>query len=264
MNKRIPALLLLVFLMTALEAIAQDPVLTSGNFGLTNIGAGRSGPPGWYYIQYLQVYRAHLRKNAQGNRDDGRPLRNSIASIHQVAFISKIKVLGGNFALNALVPLQKATTTQGEAQSTNPNAVGDFLFGPYIQWYDQKIFGTDVFYRFGINLVSPTGAYSHKYDINPGGHEFRIFPHFEFTLIPAEHLAISIKNNRYMYFRKMGSPERAATAYNLNYALEYHLNKSITIDAVGYYLTQFGQDSFAGNDQYYRENYAIKDTRDDE
>lgn len=261
MKNRRHVILFLIFLMLGEYARAQDPKLPGGNFGFNNIGAGRWSAPGWYYVQYLQVYSNTSTRDGRGDRIPG-PKLTSIVTLQQLIFISKLKLLNGNVAFNALLPLVTTSASQDKPVNINPNPLGDLLVGPYIEWNDQKLLGIDMFYRLGVNVSFPTGSFNERFDYNPGLHRYRFFPHFELTAVPVARFAISIKNNMYFYTREIGSPKKTGTAYNLNYALEYTLVNRLIIGVVGYYLTQLTQDSYHGDQNYYRNNYGISETKE--
>lgn len=257
MKKR-DVLFLLIFLLFGELARAQDPKIPGGNFGFNNMGAGRWNAPGWYYVQYLQVYSNTSTRDAKGDPISG-PKLTSIVTLQQLIFVSKLTLLNGNVAFNTLIPL---VTTSASQVSINPNPLGDLLIGPYIEWNDQKILGIDMFYRFGVNVSFPTGAFNERFDFNSGLHRYRIFPHLELTVVPVAKLAISVKNNMYFFTREVGSPKKTGTAYNLNYAIEYTVANRLIIGAVGYYFTQLTQDSYNGDQNYYRNNYGIDETKE--
>jgi len=255
------AILFIIFLMFGEYVMAQDPKLPGANLGFSNMGAGRWNPPGWYYGQYLQVSSNTSTHDESGEPVPG-PKLTSIFSLQQIIFVSKLTVLNGNVGFNGVLPLSVTTGSQDQSVTVNPNPLGDIAFGPFLEWQDEKLLGVDLFYRFGVNVIFPTGSFKERFDINPGSHRYRIFPNFQFTVVPLEKLAISVKQNLYFYSREIGSPKKSAAAYNLNYALEYTLAKGVVVEAAGYYLNQLSQDSYNGDRSYYKNNDGIADTRE--
>jgi hypothetical protein len=264
--KKLEKILVLIIIVSIGQfhyVYGQDPRLPSANLGFTNMQAGKSRPPGWYYIQYIQVYQPESVKGADGGLIADAALSSSIAGLQQLAFISNTKIWGGHIGGTVLVSLAKTSPDgKGKLPAVNPNPLGDLVAGPFIQWYDKHLFGMPLAHRLGINVALPTGGFQSQYDINPGAHRFRIFPHYEFTVNPLSKVALSIKNNLYYSFNEIGSPNRPAIAYNLNYALEFNVAPRLVLEAAGYYLTQLGQDSYKGDEHYYFDNYGITDTRE--
>ncbi|KQM77925.1 hypothetical protein ASE74_16125 [Pedobacter sp. Leaf216] len=247
-----------------LDIYAQDPAISSANLGLTNMQAGRTRPPGWYYIQYLQSYNSSRRRDRDSRPIIGMSQTSSIAAIQQIAYISKKTIADGNPGFTVLFAAVKTDpgSTPDRVIKVNPNPVSDLVAGPFIQWYDKRLMGKPFSHRLGINVTIPTGAYDAQFDVNPGGHRFRIFPHYEFTFTPMKIFAVSIKNNFYFSFNEVGDYNRPAVAYNLNYAFEFKINPQLVIEAAGYYLNQFGQDKFKGDKLYYNDTLGISDTRE--
>jgi len=257
-------ILVSISLLRAFSAFGQDPRLPSVNLGFTNMQAGNSRPPGWYYIQYIQVYQPGKVMDPFGKEILEAPLLSSLILIQQVALISNTQVASGNLGFTLLLPASKtsARSTGSALPNINPAPVGDLIAGAFVQWYDKRLFGLPLAHRFGVNASFPTGSFQRSYDVNPGTHRYRIFPNYQLTLTPVKQLALSIKNNFYYSFEEIGSPNRPAIAYNLNYALEFSVADRLVLEAAGYYLTQLGQDSYNGDTKYYLDHYGINDTRE--
>jgi hypothetical protein len=253
-----------ISLLRASAAFGQDPRLPSVNLGFTNMQAGNSRPPGWYYIQYIQVYQPGKVMDPFGKEIVKAPLVSSLILIQQIALISKTKVASGNLGFTLLLPVSKTSvrSTGSALPSINPAPVGDLIAGAFVQWYDKRLFGLRLAHRFGLNASFPTGSFQRSYDVNPGANRYRIFPNYQITLTPVKQLALSIKNNFYYSFEEIGSPNRPAIAYNLNYALEFSVADRLVLEAAGYYLTQLGQDSYNGDTKFYLDHYGINDTRE--
>jgi hypothetical protein len=249
-----------LFLFAILDVYAQDPVVSSANLGLTNLQAGRTRPPGWYYTQYLQTFNASTRKGQNGLPLPGLNRTGSITAVQQIAYISTKTIAGGHPGFTLLFAAVK--TDPGKTLTVNPNPLSDLVAGPFIQWYDKRVLGKPFSHRVGINITFPSGAFDPIYEVNPGGHRFRIFPHYEFTFTPLKRFALSMKNNFYFSFNELGKFNRPAVVYNMNYALELRISQQLVIEAAGYYLNQFGQDSYMGDRRYYNDVMGITDSRE--
>lgn len=252
-----------ILLLCNYSASGQDPQIPSVNLGFTNMQAGKSRPPGLYYIQYIQIYQARNRRDAYGRKIENAVLSSSITTLQQVAYISNSKFLNGNPGFTVLSVLTK-TSPKNNSQSitVNPSPFGDVIAGPFVQWYDKHFLNMPLSHRFGINIGFPAGAYSQQYNINPSAHLFRIFPHYELTLTPVNEFSLSLKNNFYYFFNQIGTESKPGITYNLNYALEYHIYKRLTVELAGYYLTQFMQDSHSGDYGYYKRNFNMPTTKE--
>lgn len=264
MNSRILAVILTLSLLITGEIYAQDPAVSSANLGLTNMQAGRTRPPGWYYIQYLQTYNSSSRRDRNSRPIMGLSQTSSMVAIQQIAYISKKTIADGHPGFTVLFAAIKVDpgSTQDRVIKVNPNPISDLVAGPFIQWYDKRLLGKPFSHRLGINITFPSGAFDEQFDVNPGGHRFRIFPHYEFTFTPMKIFAVSFKNNFYFSFNELGDYNRPAVVYNMNYAFEFKINPQLVIEAAGYYLNQFGQDKFKGDKRYYNDVLGIPDTRE--
>jgi hypothetical protein len=245
-----------------LPVFGQVPHLPATNLGLTNLQDGVVPAAGWYYLQYIQAYQPKQVNDGQGKAVTSPILVSSLTSLQQVVYISKNKVLDGNIGFTAIVPIVKLSANTTQAISSNPNPLGDIIAGPLIQWSDRRLFGLKYDHRFELDLGIPTGARQTAYDINPGAHLWRIFPHYTFTISATDRLSFSMRHHLNYYFREIGTTERLGMTYNFNYSAEYALKKSIFIECAGYFLKQLEQDSYSGDHSYFQRQYGIADTRE--
>ncbi len=183
--------------------------------------------------------------------------------MEQVVYISNTRALGGNLGFTVIVPIVALSVSDAEPMpSVNPNALGDIVVGPLIQWFDKKLFGMNYSHRLEVDLAVPTGGFQSRYAINPGAHMYRIFPHYTFTLSPTNKLSFSMRHHLNYYFDEIGTRVRPGITYNFNYSAEYALTHSLTVEIAGYYLAQLEQDSYDGDSHYYQQTYSIPDTRE--
>ncbi|MHB8208924.1 SphA family protein [Mucilaginibacter sp.] len=245
------------------QAIAQDPRLPPTNLGLSNMQDGNPPTTGWYFQEFLQNYQSLGNRGPNGANVGGVRI-NSFVSINQLLFISKTKVAGGNLGFTLIVPVVRlsASNYTGLPPTINPNPMGDIIAGPFIQWFNKKLFNMHYGHRFEIDVVAPVGAYQSSYLVNPGSHLFTIVPHYTFTISPTDKFSISMRHHLNYYFDEIGTQAKPGMSYNLNYSLEYAINSSLRAEIAGYYLKQFVQDSNNGNYHYYQDNFDISDTRE--
>jgi hypothetical protein len=256
--------LIFLALFAGLPAWAQDPHLPPTNLSITNMQDGNAPGPGWYYMQFVQAYQSNNFKNGTGQTVADAPQINSILAMQQLIFISKAKFLGGNLGYTTIVPLVKlsATGNNGVMPTINPNPLGDIITGPLIQWSNKKLWGMDYSHRLELDLGIPTGSYQQGYDVNPGAHIWRIFPHYTFTLSPTKKLSFSMRHHLTYYFDEIGTRAKPGITYNFNYSAEYTIVPGLTLEIAGYYLNQLQQDSYNGNNHYYQDTYHISNTKE--
>jgi hypothetical protein len=261
-NKYLKLAFLLIFI--PFLSRGQDPILPPTNLGITNLQDGNAPATGWYYMQYVQLYQTRESKNDLGSERASAPNVNSILAMQQIVHISYKNLFGGKLGFTVIAPIVGFTVTNNEFAGliTNPNPVGDVVVGPLIQWFNKKIFKMELNHRLEVDLGIPIGAYSYKYDINPGSNLYRLSAHHTFTLSPAENLSFSMRNHLNYFFRYRDSAVRSGMSYNFNYSAEYELFKNTYLEIAGYYLYQFEQDSNNGDHRYFQENFGISDTRE--
>ena len=255
--------LIVVSILLSLQAKAQDPKLPATNLGLSNLQDGVPPGTGWYFQQYIQNYQAITNHGPMG-QDNGGERISSLLSMSQLIFISKSKLIGGNPGFSLLVPVVRlsAEGTSLTPLSINPNPLGDIIAGPFIQWFNKRIFNMRFSHRLEIDLVSPVGAYQNSYTVNPGSHLFSITPHYTFTVFPAERLSLSMRHYFNYYLNEIGTDIKPGISYNFNYSFEYRIISSLRVEIAGYYLKQLQQDSKSGNTHYFQNEFGISDTRE--
>jgi hypothetical protein len=60
----------------------------------------------------------------------------------------------------------------------------------------------------------------------------------------------------------IGTGDKAGAFYNMNYSIDYAILPALRVEAVGYYLTQFNQDSHDGDSHYYQDQFGIYNTKE--
>ncbi|AYB32067.1 SphA family protein [Chryseolinea soli] len=246
------------------KTFGQDPGLPATNLGLTNMLDAVPPGPGLFYMNHMQVYKTTSMRDARGSTLLTDLKVNSLLVMHQLAFISKTKVLGGNLGFTALLPIVKisATNSTGSVPSVNPGVFGDFIMGPVIQWFDKKLLNKALFHRAEIDFVFPTGSYSSNDAINPSAHLFTISAHYTFTYFLTKKFSVSARNHINYNTKILDSEIRPGIFASMNYSIEHTIYKALRAEIAGYYLKQLTQDSFKGDSRYYQTTYGITDTRE--
>jgi hypothetical protein len=245
------------------QAFAQDPKLPSTNLGLSNLQDGAPPGTGWFLQQYIQNYRTRDNRGPGGEKLNGSKV-NSLLSVSQLVWISKIKAFDGNFGFTVLLPVVRlsASNASGNVPPVNPGAMGDIITGPFIQWFNKRLFNSKFSHRAELDIVIPAGAYNQTYAINPGSNLFAIAPHYTFTIFPAEKFSVSMRHMLTYNFEQIESRVKPGIFYNFNYSLEYAITPALKAEIAGYFLTQLKQDSNNGNHRYYQLVDHIADTRE--
>lgn len=253
MRKAFAALVVaaLAFGLTGTPALAlnQPPL----NLGLTDILDGALPGPGTYLTEYIQPYSAGKIKKVLGGGDLDVDVANTLA-MTQFVHVYKHRMLGGNLGVDLLIP---AVTISAESPlSANPAWLGDITLGPFLQWFDTKLFGMPFFHRFELDFTFPTGEYDKKYTLNPGSNHWVIEPYYAFTLFMTPQLSTSWRIH-YTYNTENDDVEPSPSnnfstsvtpgqAFHFNYSLEYEFFKNFRGAVAGYYLQQLSDDEVNG------------------
>ncbi len=101
--------------------------------GVEGVQAATVPPAGFYYLGYLVDYKADMR--APGTKHD-LPGGNSIhvkALANRLVWISNIKILGADYGVEAIVPVQRTKLNLGVVPlHDTDSALGDIYLGPIV------------------------------------------------------------------------------------------------------------------------------------
>lgn len=257
------ALLKMVLLPLNIICYGQDPVLPPTNLGLTNIYDGFAGKPGFVYVNYTQAYGTHQINDASGNDLHTDLKINSLLSLHQIIYLTSVKLLGGNLGFTVVVPIVNINATSESQQSpnVNPSMIGDILQGTSIQWSGKKLFGKAFSHRVEFDISFPTGSYHQKYAINPSSHLYNFGVYHAFTLFLTDKVTVSSRNQFNYNSKILGKLDKPGAFYNGNYAVEFEVIKNLHLQAAAYYLSQLNEDSYDGDPNYYKTHYQIVNTK---
>jgi hypothetical protein len=240
--------------------------LPAVNLGFTSFldGAPPAGP-GWYFQQYVQLYRDGRLKDADG---DGvrlptpRGLESAKADVNasltQVVYQSDQPLLGGGkWGVNLMIPYADFDLDPGDnfALSTN-NGLGDLLLGPFLQW--DPVMGSNgprFVQRVELQLIFPTGSYDSDDALNAGSNFFSFNPYWAATAFLTPEWTASWRLH-YLWNAKNEDPwvafqaddTQAGQAIHLNFATAYEvLPKRLRLGVNGYYLKQITESKVDGD-----------------
>jgi hypothetical protein len=258
------AILMLLVTAAGNIATAQDPGLPPTNLGLANVYDGIAGKPGFVYQGYSQYFQTRTLKSGSGIKVPAGLKVNSLLQMNQLIYLTPLHVLGGNLGFTVLVPIVEisASNLSGNAPSVNPGVLGDIVQGTAIQWSNRRLFGKPFSNRIEFDINLPVGSYDSRYAINASSHLWAYSAYHAFTFILNNKISISSRNQFSYNTTFIGSKAKAGAYYNGNYSVDYSIIPSLKIEAAGYYLTQFNQDSFDGNSHYYQDQYDLANTKE--
>ncbi len=158
----------------ALVTLAATPAYAQLNgenlLGDNGVKSGSQAAPGLYVSSLYYFYRTDTIKDADGNRISFDPNQSGSQNLHVLApvftYVSKAKVLGGQFGMMAVLPfangaLEAPAFGLDESVSTG---VADMYLVPFqLGWHKPR---ADVVTAFA--LFAPTGRYTAGADDNIG------------------------------------------------------------------------------------------------
>ncbi len=243
--RKVTVLLVLILtatITTGAFAYNQPPL----NLGLTNVLDQPPGP-GLYFFEYIQTYEASTFKDANGNEIPafkGEKI-DFLLSFNQLIWVSNTQVLGGNLGFDLIQPIV-TINTRNKVLTSNPSHFGDPIIGPFIQWFNHKLFGMPYLHRFELDVVLPLGAYSSDYALNPGANIYTIEPYYAFTLFFSPKLSTSWRLHYTYNGENDDTKIKPGQAFHFNYSLEYEVIKDLRVAVAGYYLKQLTEDETNG------------------
>lgn len=124
----------IIFAAVALTALAGAHA--EGHYvpGIEGIQAASVPPPGLYYLGYMANYNAEQFKSpGSSNALPGENKATIFALANRLAWISGTKVLGADYGMEAIVPLQSTSlTVKAAGLSDTQSGFGDVYLGPLV------------------------------------------------------------------------------------------------------------------------------------
>jgi hypothetical protein len=243
--------------------------LPAVNLGFTSfLDGGPPAGPGFYFSQYIQLWKSDDFKNANG--DAALPAfadedLTAWISLSQFIYQSNQALLwGGKWGLDVIVPLVDLDLDYGVDNPAFPqdngSGVGDLLVGPFLQW--DPIMGKKgpIFvHRIEIQMIFPTGEYDKNKELNAGSNFFSFDPYWAFTVFITPKLTASARIH-YLWnaknqdpnrnYRALGAHDtRAGQAIHMNFAMAYEvIPHRLRLGIDGYYLKQVTDTQMNGKD----------------
>jgi hypothetical protein len=241
--------------MLSLSAAAQVS-LPPVNLGLTSFQDAIAFP-GWLVEEIPSYYHASQWKDAQGNDIAGANGLNSASALIHVAFISNQHVLGGFYAVEALVAVANVHPNTSFGPNFRTSGIGDLIVAPFgLQWTKTKLAGAPFFQRVMFDFVVPTGKYGEMRPVNSGSHVVSFNPYYAFTLAASNKLEFSARLH-YLWNSKNDEPfagfglksVQPGQALHQNLAVSYEVAKAVRLGMNGYALEQITDNKVNGISQ---------------
>lgn len=238
--------IVLVFALSIPAAAFKQPPL---NLGATSFLDGGGAPPGLFLLQYVQFIEGSSAVDDSGDRIPGGARSSALASLTQVFYLTRWKLLGGYLGLDLVVPVAAPGGSGAVGPfpvTANRAGLGDIAVGPALQWNGATLLGRPFRHRFEIYAILPTGRYDKAYAANPGSNLLTLEPYYAFTWLFAEGWETSWRFLYAFHGRNDDTDVRPGQAFHLNFALSKAVLPYFRVGASGYYLQQVTEDKIAG------------------
>lgn len=132
-----------LFALAGLSALLPRPAHAEGHYvaGVEGLQAASAPPPGLYYLGYLLHYRIDsFRAPGSGQDLPGQNGGSVTALANRLVWMSGQQVLGADYGVEAIVPLQRtALDIQAAGISDRRSGLGDVYLGPLLlSWHGAR------------------------------------------------------------------------------------------------------------------------------
>jgi hypothetical protein len=210
--------------------------------GVENFLTGAAPPPGFYVLEYGNVYRADKLKDGSG-QDVPIPVFKVAANVAATRFAwsTKTSVAGGNLLLHAIVPVVNLKV-EVPGLTQRKTGLGDITFGPAVAFHHSPSLHSVV----GIDLVAPAGRYTKGDAANIGRNYWSLQPLVTASQIDPTGFNADFKLT-FNFNRRNGDTDyRSGNEVYLDYAAGWGLGNGWVLGAGGYAMRQLTNDSQAG------------------
>ncbi|KQV48834.1 hypothetical protein ASC95_23410 [Pelomonas sp. Root1217] len=210
--------------------------------GVENFLTGAAPPPGFYVLEYGNVYRADKLKDGSGNTIP-LPVFNVAADVAATRFVwsTTTMVAGGNVVYHAIVPLVGLKVeVPGLAQ--RKTGLGDITFGPAISFHHSPSLHSVL----GLDVVAPVGRYAKTDVANIGRNYWSIQPLYTVSYIDAAGFNGDFKLTGNFSRRNSDTDYKSGNEVYLDYSAGWGLGNGWVLGAGGYAMRQLTSDSQSG------------------
>lgn len=210
--------------------------------GVENFLTGAAPPPGFYVLEYGNVYRANKLKDAKGN-DVPLPEFQVKANALATRFVwsTTTTVAGGNVVLHAIVPLVDLKV-KVPGLSQHKTGIGDITFGPGLAFHHSPSLHSVA----AVDFVAPVGGYNKNNLANIGRNYWSIQPLYTVSYIDPAGFNGDFKLTGNFSQRNSDTNYKSGTEVYLDYSAGWGLGNGWVLGVGGYAMRQLSSDKSAG------------------
>lgn len=210
--------------------------------GVENFLTGAAPPPGFYVLEYGNIYRADKLKDDSGN-DVPLPVFKVAANVVSTRFVwsSPITLAGGNVMLHAIVPLVDLKV-EVPGLSQRKTGLADITFGPGLAFHHSPNLHSVV----GFDLVAPVGRYDKGDLANIGRNYWSLQPLYTVSYLDAAGFNGDVKLTFNFNRRNKDTDYRSGNEVYLDFCAGWGLGNGWVLGAGGFAMRQLSEDNQAG------------------
>jgi len=207
--------------------------------GVEGFGAGMFPPPGTYLLNYVTYYTAGSFRFKDGSSAPKFEL-DALANVVRVVHVGKSKLLGGNVAMQAILPIvHLEVAVPGRSQSNN--GLGDLVISPLIlSWHSGNLH-----YAAGVDVDIPIGAYDQNDLANIGRNYWTFVPVLAATYLSDSGYEASGKFMYDINTKNHDTSYLSGQEFHFDYTLAKRFN-TFTAGVGGYFYKQVTDDEQNG------------------
>jgi hypothetical protein len=210
--------------------------------GVENFLTGAAPPPGFYVLEYGNIYRADKLKDGNGD-EVPLPVFKVAANVVSTRFVwsSPITLAGGNVMLHAIVPLVDLKV-EVPGLSQRKTGLADLTFGPGLAFHHSPNLHSVV----GFDLVAPVGRYDKGDLANIGRNYWSLQPLYTVSYLDAAGFNGDFKLTFNFNRRNKDTDYRSGSEVYLDFCAGWGLGNGWVLGAGGFAMRQLSEDNQAG------------------
>ena len=206
--------------------------------------------PGVYVRNDVIYYSGNIDATVTGGQVRLELSQWSLSNLFSATFVTPASVLGGTYALGAIVPLTKAEvkigidTSRGNLSSSDAVFnLDDLILNPVMLGWNSGNFH----WMALVSIALPTASYNKNNIANTGLNYWSVQPQFSITYYePQKGLDLSAGLIYVINTENHATNYRTGNLFHLDWAVGKQLNPTWKIGVVGYLMKQVTADSGAG------------------
>ena len=210
--------------------------------GAEGIMAGAVPPPGLYFINYLTWYSADSFRDGNGDSVIPGFKLDAWVDVFRFLKVTDKKVLGGNWAMHAFIPVVNLDVTMPPGISDGNFGIGDIIVDPFILSWHSPCWH----FATGIDCYLPTGDFSATQLANIGRNYWTFEPILGITYLNPSGFEVSAKLMYDFNTKNSDMDYQSGQEFHIDYAVAQHLQNNWTLGLAGYCYWQMTDDEYAG------------------